>query len=111
LVELDYEELPAVVDPEAAMAPDAPLVHDSMGTNIAWQNVYTWGDVDGAFAGATHTFHHRYRWNRHAGVPLETFGTVAAVDPASGILDLWASQQTPAIQQDLSHVLRLPSHQ
>jgi 2-furoyl-CoA dehydrogenase large subunit len=110
LVEIEYEELAAVVDPEAAMQPGAPLVHEAHGSNVAWHDQFAWGDVDAAFAAAAHTFEYRFRWNRHAGVPLETFGAVASIDPASGILDLWASHQTPQLPQEAARVLRLPSH-
>jgi 2-furoyl-CoA dehydrogenase large subunit len=110
LVEVEYEALPAVVDPEQAMRPDAPLVHEAHGSNIAWHDRFAWGEVDAAFASAARTFEYRFRWNRHAGVPLETFGAVAAVDPATEILDLWASHQTPQLPQEAARVLRLPSH-
>jgi 2-furoyl-CoA dehydrogenase large subunit len=110
LIDIEYEELAAVVDPEQAMRPEAPLVHDAQGSNVAWHDQFEWGEVDAAFGSAAHTFEYRFRWNRHAGVPLETFGAVAAVDPATGILDLWASHQTPQLPQEAARVLRLPSH-
>jgi 2-furoyl-CoA dehydrogenase large subunit len=110
LVEIEYEALPAVVDPEAAMQAEAPLVHEAQGSNIAWHDRFAWGDVDGAFGAAAHTFEFRFRWNRHAGVPLETFGAVATVEPGTGTLDLWASHQTPQLPQEAARVLRLPSH-
>jgi 2-furoyl-CoA dehydrogenase large subunit len=110
LVEIEYEELPPVVDPEQAMSVDAPLLHDAQGSNIAFHDQFTWGEVDQTFASAAHTFSFRFRWNRHAGVPLETFGAVAAVDRATGILDLWASHQNPQLPQEAARVMRLPSH-
>ena len=110
LVEVTYELLPPVVDPERAMQHSAPVLHEAHGSNIAWHDQFTWGDVDAAFATAAHTFRYRFRWNRHAGVPLETFGAIAAVDPTTDLLDLWASHQTPQLPQEVARVLRLPSH-
>jgi 2-furoyl-CoA dehydrogenase large subunit len=108
LVEVSFEELPPVVDPEAAMAADAPLLHEAHGSNVVWRESHEWGDVDGAFARAAHVIEHRFRWNRHSGVPLETFGCVAEPRPG-GVLDIWASHQNPGIQQEMTEVLRRPS--
>ncbi|MBO0706278.1 MAG: xanthine dehydrogenase family protein molybdopterin-binding subunit, partial [Candidatus Dormibacteraeota bacterium] len=108
LVQLDYEELPPVVDPESALLADAPVLHEAHGSNVVWQDTLQWGDVDGAFAAAAHVVEHRYRWHRHSGVPLETFGCVAATQP-NGTLDIWASHQNPGIQVEVNDVLRLPS--
>ena len=107
-IEVEYEPLPAVVDPEAALELGAPLVHEAHGSNLAWRGTYTWGDVDDAFATAAHRFEYRFSWSRHSGVPLETFGAVAAVERSSGVVDVWASHQTPDIQQQLAHGLKLP---
>ena len=89
-----------MVDPEQAMDADSPLLHDAHGSNIAFHDQFTWGEVDETFATAAHTFSYRFRWNRHAGVPLETFGAVASVDRGTGILDLWASHQNPQLPQE-----------
>jgi CO/xanthine dehydrogenase Mo-binding subunit len=104
----EYEELPPVVDPEAALLPSAALLHEAMGTNLAAHQSQTFGDVDGAFARADRVFDYRYRWHRHSGVPLETFGCVAAPRP-DGSLDIWASQQNPGIQQEMMNSLSLPA--
>jgi CO/xanthine dehydrogenase Mo-binding subunit len=105
LVSADFEELEPLVDPRLAMQPDAPLLHEGYGSNLVWNEHYTWGEVDEAFAGADHVFEYAYRWHRHSGVPLETFGCVARVDPA-GILEIWASHQNPDIQQEAIRVMR-----
>jgi CO/xanthine dehydrogenase Mo-binding subunit len=107
LVLIDFEELPPLVDPRRAMQPDAPLLHEAQGSNVVWNERYTWGDVDAAFRDADHVFEYSYRWNRHSGVPLETFGCVAQVDP-TGILEIWASHQNPDIQQEAIKVMRTP---
>jgi len=105
LVLIDFDELEPLVDPRHAMRPDAPLLHEAHGTNVVWNERYTWGEVDEAFRDADHTFEYSYRWHRHSGVPLETFGCVAQVDPA-GILEIWASHQNPDIQQEAIRVMR-----
>jgi 2-furoyl-CoA dehydrogenase large subunit len=91
LIAVEYEPLAPVVDPEAAMQPDAPVLHDAHGSNIAFQTSLDFGDVEGAFQRATHVFEGRYRWHRHSGVPLETFGCVATWDDVTGMVEVWAS--------------------
>jgi len=105
LVSIDFDELDPLVDPRQAMRPDAPLLHEAYGSNVVWNERYTWGEVDEAFRDADHVFEYAYRWHRHSGVPLETFGCVAQVDPA-GILEIWASHQNPDIQQEVIRVMR-----
>ena len=108
LIDVTYEELEPVVDPELAALSTAPLLHEGHGSNVVWEETFEYGDVDGAFRSAEHTFEHRYRWNRHSGVPLETFGCVAE-PKADGVLDIWASHQNPGIQQEMMDVLRRSS--
>jgi CO/xanthine dehydrogenase Mo-binding subunit len=105
LVTMEFDELEPLVDPRRAMQPDAPLLHEAQDSNVVWNERWTWGEVDSEFEQADHVFEYSYRWNRHSGVPLETFGCVAQVDPA-GILELWASHQNPDIQQEVIKVMR-----
>jgi 2-furoyl-CoA dehydrogenase large subunit len=107
LVVIDFDELEPLVDPRRAMRPDAALLHEAQGTNVVWNERHTWGDVDGEFASADHVYEYSYRWNRHSGVPLETFGAIAQVDQ-TGILEIWASHQNPDIQQEAVRVMRTP---
>ena len=46
LVEVDYEPLPVLTDARQALADDAPVLHDEAGTNLTWEGVYEWGDLD-----------------------------------------------------------------
>jgi 2-furoyl-CoA dehydrogenase large subunit len=106
LVDVEYEPLEPLVDPEEALKPDAPVLHEAHGSNIAFQTALDFGDVDGAFQRASHVFTGRYRWNRHSGVPMETFGCVASWDDISGIVDVWASQQNPQITEQIARTMR-----
>jgi 2-furoyl-CoA dehydrogenase large subunit len=110
LVTVDYEELPAVLDPERAILPGAPLVHPRHGSNVMTRREFTWGDVDGAFAASAHQVQTRVRWNRNSTVPLETFGVAASWDEARGLLDVWASVQMPQFPDQLAGALRIPSN-
>ena len=110
LVEIEYESLPHVVDPEAALLPDAPLVHPDHGSNLLYRRKFVWGPVDEDFAAAPHHVTYRARWHRSATVPIETFGVVARWDPGARLLDIWASIQMPKFPEQLARALRLPGN-
>jgi 3-oxo-Delta1-steroid hydratase/dehydrogenase large subunit len=110
LVQVDYEPLPHAGDPEAAMLPDAPLVHPEHGTNVLYRRKFVWGAVDTDFAAAKHQLSFRARWHRSSTVPIETFGVVARWDAAAELLDVWASIQMPKFPDQLARALRLPGN-
>ena len=49
LISVDYEALPATADPEAAMADNATLLHEDVGSNVVHHRTFQYGDPDGAF--------------------------------------------------------------
>jgi CO/xanthine dehydrogenase Mo-binding subunit len=91
---VDYEPLDAVADPFAAMEAGSPLVIEAKGTNVMLQRVFTWGEVDQAFADAAHTFNEKFRWNRLGANPTETFGAVVDWNPMSLELTVRGSIQS-----------------
>src|SRR5437899_12584890 len=60
-----YEPLPAVVDPEKAPEPDAPILHEAVGTNLAGHRRLVYGDPDGAFAEAEVVIRERFRFPKY----------------------------------------------
>lgn len=95
LVGVDEDPLPAVVDPEAALEPGAPLVHPDLGTNAAFTLRRGEGDVEGAFARADQVVSARIASPRLAAVPLEPLGILATWDEPTGILTVWCTSQAP----------------
>jgi carbon-monoxide dehydrogenase large subunit len=97
LVEVDYEPLPVVADAEAALADDAPLVHDEFGTN----RCYVWrldaGEVDRLFDEAAVTVKARYRQNRLIPNAIEPRAVFVTPIPATGDYTLWSTTQVPHI--------------
>jgi aerobic carbon-monoxide dehydrogenase large subunit len=98
VVEVDYDPLPAVVDPEAALAADAPLQFEELGTNIA-------GGVRDAgpdpLADAEVLVRGRFENQRVAVAPME--GNAIAVvppDAADGVLTIYVSTQMPHVLAD-----------
>ena len=97
LVEVEYEELPAVIDVERAVAPDAPLVFEEAGSNVLWHDVFTYGDVDGAFARADVVVSERFAIHRYASTPIECFGVIADWDPGQKLLTIYTNDQRPGL--------------
>ncbi|MBT8425346.1 MAG: molybdopterin-dependent oxidoreductase, partial [Silicimonas sp.] len=96
----DYEELPALTDPEAALAADAPRLHAAFDSNLAWERTVDVGDVKAAFARDDVTIvERRFRFGRHTGVTLEARAALAEYDPAEDRLTFHYSGQAPHMMQ------------
>ena len=95
MVLVDFEVLPAASDARDAVAPGAPLVHTDIPNNIALVVPTAYGDVGGAFARATHVFEEKIWAHRGGGMALETRAVAATHDPATDLLTVWSSTQTP----------------
>lgn len=107
LVMVEYETLPHIVDPEAAMADDAPLVHPAHGSNVIFQRKFVWGPVDDDFLKCDHELSYRVHWARNSTVPIETFAVACAWNDSMGVLDVWASIQMPKFPDQVAKALRL----
>ena len=96
LVEVDYEPLPAVMDLEAALAPNAPKVHSNEIDNLAWDFTYTpESSVADAFAEADVVVKERILQQRLAPTPIEPRGVMAEHDQYSEQLTIWIASQNP----------------
>lgn len=99
-IEIEYEALTPVVDAEAALQPDAPLVFEEVGSNVLWHNTFPYGDVDGAFEAAEQVISERFTIHRYASTPLETFATMVQYEPGANTFTVWGHAQQPG--QDLN---------
>src|ERR1700687_576949 len=109
LVAWDLEELPAVVDPEAALQPDSPIVHDRLETNLIGEFSVGRGDPDGAMARAPHRLRRRFYHHRYAAVPMECRGVVSAYDPRTDSATIWSSTQVVHwVRREAAALLGLP---
>jgi aerobic carbon-monoxide dehydrogenase large subunit len=90
---IDYDPLPVVTDPEAALEPDSPLVHEALGTNRTHDWSIGGGDVETALADADVVIERRIVNQRTAAVPIEPRSAIA--DFRAGELTLWSSTQVP----------------
>ena len=106
LIDVEYTELPAVFDPEAALRPGAPLVHEGRPSNLTdLRYQFGHGDVDGAFADADATVEGEYRLNFVTPACLGTMVAIADWD-AEDRLTMWSTTQVPFLyQRDLAGAL------
>src|SRR6266852_5906554 len=95
LVEVEYEPLPAVLTPGAALAGGAPLIHPELGDNLLYETRLSAGNVERAFAGAGRVWARTFTTSRHTGVPLEPRSLIADYEPATRALTVWISTQVP----------------
>jgi len=105
LVAVEYEELPGVYDPLAALAPDAPRVHDTGNLLRSWY--LGSGDVNQGFARADVVVEHTYRTPFVDHVYMETETGIGWID-AEGVLVLRVSTQVLEHYRDVAEILRLP---
>jgi len=109
LVDVDYELLPVVMDPIAALEEGADLVEPDWGDNVLISRDWLNGDVEGAFAEAEMTASGRVRSERITGVSIEPRGSVASYDPYRDELIVWESTQNPhPLRSFLAETLDIP---
>jgi CO/xanthine dehydrogenase Mo-binding subunit len=122
LIEVEYDDLPAVFDPVEALKDGAPLVHENPGAyegalperphpNVQSVLRYRLGDAEAGLARAHRVFEHTFRTQlQHHGY-LEPHAGVVAIDPG-GRVQVWASNKMPfRLKELLAHALRLPAEQ
>jgi carbon-monoxide dehydrogenase large subunit len=101
LIEVDYEPLAAVADPEKALASGAPAVHPEWPDNVAFTFHQDGGDVDKAFAEADVVVKQRITSQRLIPMAMETRGVVAEWHGADRQLNLYTSTQIPLLVRTL----------
>ncbi len=119
LIDVTYEELPAVLSPEEAMAPGAPLVHDDntknfrifeteCGGNLAWECRFSEGDVDAGWATCDVIVENEFETQAQAHVAIEPCGALAEID-AAGRVTIWSANQSVfRVQANVCDALGLP---
>jgi len=98
LVEVEYEPLDVVVDGEAALADDAPILHEDAGSNVVWQGVFDWGEYESALAEADQVVRiERLHFDRFSSTPLECSGALVEYEKATGQWTLFCNHQMPGV--------------
>lgn len=123
LIEVEYEDLPFVTDEMAALADDAPILHEAPealkdfyfkgqakpvpGTNIFQDYKYEHGDVDQAFAQADRVFEDRFTFPMVFHYAMEPHCVIASFQEDG--LTVWSCGQAPTmVQKVLARMFRMP---
>jgi len=106
-IHVDYEELPAVIEIEEAIADGAPLVHSFAERNICFQTDLVKGDVEKGFAEADEIFEDTFEFPMVYHYSMEPHTAIAQVD-GDGI-NIWTSTGHPfGVRQEIAEVFRCP---
>lgn len=110
LIDVEYEILATISDPEEALATPAPRIHDySDEGNIHKRVSLEFGDVEKSFAEADEIFEDLFFYQGSTHLPIEQHASVAVKDP-DGKLTIWSSTQTPHyLHRALAKVLEMPA--
>ena len=93
LVEADFEELSAAVDPEEALKAGSPIVHEQFGTNLIAELSVAKGDAEAALRASPHRLERRFHHHRYAALPIECRGVISEYDVRTQSLTIWSSTQ------------------
>ncbi|MDO8635074.1 MAG: molybdopterin-dependent oxidoreductase, partial [Dehalococcoidia bacterium] len=110
LIDVEYEELPAVFDPQEAMKPGAPVIHAGFEKNVSMQVFLEAGDVEQGFRDSYRVFEDRFETYPVAHSCMEPHSSVG--NYSDGKVTLWSSTQAPfVVRMALAHHLDLPEAQ
>jgi carbon-monoxide dehydrogenase large subunit len=111
LIDVQYETLPVVSTAAAALAPDAPRIHDEAPNNVVFTQSHKSKGFDEAFASADFVISEKFRSERVAIVSMEARGCLAVYDSGYDRLTFWTSTQIPhMVRTALSEALDLPEN-
>ncbi|MGO8838046.1 MAG: xanthine dehydrogenase family protein molybdopterin-binding subunit [Limisphaerales bacterium] len=95
LVKVNAEPLSEVLDPEAAMLPGAPLVHETHGSNIVNTHVVRRGDVEAGFRQADFVIEEKFQTQFIEHAYMETEAAVCVPRSTDGVIEVYGSMQHP----------------
>ena len=101
LVEVTYEELPAVTDAETALDAGTPVIHPELGDNLTFERKHEAGEPDKGFAEADEVIEATFLFGRHTGVCNEPRAIVADWNPGEQRLTVYQGTQAPHMMQNL----------
>lgn len=111
LVEVDISPLPAVLTAEGALAPEAPILHEPLGSNCIVDRCHAYGPVEQAFAGADHVVEVVAEYPRNSCTPIECGGVIASYKPYDDSYDVTSNFMGPySLHLVMAAALRVPGN-
>jgi len=109
-IDVDYESMPGVFDPEQAMAEGAPQLHDGVELNVVAHNRVAAGDIEAGFEQADHVFEDRFVTSRQCHACMEPHALIADYDPSGRVTLHMSSQSTFFDRFGLMGIFGLPAN-
>ncbi len=108
-VDVDYDPLPPVLNPEAAMVPDSPRVHDELASNTVFEWHFSTPKIDAVFQKAERVFSERIRSHRYTACPMEPRAYLAHYNPQDGQLSFWSATANPhSLRTRIAEIMDFP---
>ncbi len=104
LIQVEYEPLPPVVNIEEAMKPDAPLLHEHIGSNIYTHRTFKYGDPEKAYSEADVVVKGKFLFPKYGSTPIETYGVIASYNPFSEEFVIYNNYQGPFVNHSLTAI-------
>ena len=101
MIEVEYEPLPVVMDIEAAAEPDAPILHDNIGSNIYSHRFFQYGEIQKAYEEADLVVKGKFIFPKYGSTPIETYGVIASYNPFNEELVIYNNYQGPFVNHSL----------
>ncbi len=101
MIEVEYDPLPVVMDIEAAVEPDAPILHDNIGSNIYSHRFFQYGDMQKAYEEADLVVKGKFLFPKYGSTPIETYGVVASYNPFNEEFVIYNNYQGPFVNHSL----------
>ena len=101
LIQVDYEPLPVVMDIEKAAEPDAPVLHDNIGSNIYSHRLMKYGEPDKAYEEADLFVKGKFLFPKYGSTPIETYAVVASYNPVNQEFVVYNNYQGPFVNHSL----------
>ena len=111
LIEVDYDPIPAVVNPEKALEPSSPRLYEEFSDNIGFNFSFESGNTEEAFKKADVIVKERFINQRLAPVSMEPRGVVATYQAPDNELVVWNSTQQPhGLRTLIAGMVRVPEN-
>ncbi|MCL6637208.1 MAG: xanthine dehydrogenase family protein molybdopterin-binding subunit [Alicyclobacillus sp.] len=108
---VEYEPLPVVVDPELALSPEAPRLHEGLDSNLVHQRTFSYGDAARAFTEADVVIRHRFTFPKVHATPLETYGVIAHYQSSEDTYTVWSNFHGPfTLHSVMAAALQVPGN-
>jgi 2-furoyl-CoA dehydrogenase large subunit len=101
LIKVDYDPLPVAMDIEEAAKPDAPILHENIGSNVYSHRLFQYGDMKKAYKDADLVVKGKFLFPKYGSTPIETYAVIASYNPFNEEFVIYNNYQGPFVNHSL----------